>query len=164
MRLRLWAKGFDAVLTSNISALPYRGKFKSTVCHIAYLLVFPWIFLNYAALYLWLRLRDRVIIFCLFFVLFEKPSWNDNLFYSKQNNVKYFRIRIVHLRRSWFTYNPNPYCFKAISKLTTSGWKEPLLTYPHTARSGERGRCAFSAALKICLIEMWITLTLLSKA
>jgi hypothetical protein len=49
-------------------------------------------------------------------------------------------------------FNPNPHCFKAITKLTALGSKESLLTYPlHSTVEGAGGGGAFSAALKISL-------------
>jgi hypothetical protein len=57
--------------------------------------------------------------------------------------------------------NPCTHCFKAITKLTASGWKEPFPPHPMYCTVGGG---AFSAALKICLIKAWLTFILLTKA
>jgi hypothetical protein len=51
-------------------------------------------------------------------------------------------------------FNPNPHSLKTITKLTASGWKEPLL--PHPLNSTVAG--------KICLIKTQVILKLSSKA
>jgi hypothetical protein len=62
-------------------------------------------------------------------------------------------------------FNPNPYCFIAITKAAASGWKDPLLTHPLHSPVGGRGKGgASSRAQKICLIKTWVTLKLSSKA
>jgi hypothetical protein len=61
--------------------------------------------------------------------------------------------------------NPNPHCFKAITKATACGWKELLLSHPLPSTVGVEGEgdtCC--AALKICLVKTWVTFKLSSKA
>jgi hypothetical protein len=59
------------------------------------------------------------------------------------------------LLRALFTYC-NPHGLKAISKLTASGWKEPLPPHPLHSTMGGRGEgVASSAALKIGLIKTY---------
>jgi hypothetical protein len=61
--------------------------------------------------------------------------------------------------------NPNPHSFIAITKATACGWKEPLLPHPLHSPVSWRGKGdASSTALKICVIKMWVTLKLSSKA
>jgi hypothetical protein len=61
--------------------------------------------------------------------------------------------------------NPNPHGLKAVTKLTASGWKQPLLTHPLHSTVGGRGEGDdFSAALKICFIKTHVTLKVSSKA
>jgi hypothetical protein len=85
--------------------------------------------------------------------------------YEKERKL-YFLCWISIWCRYITDFNLNPHYFKDKIKLTPSGWKEPLLyPFPCTALWGERGeKGAFSAALKICLIKTWFTLTLSSKA
>jgi hypothetical protein len=68
------------------------------------------------------------------------------------------------------TLRPNSHGLKAITKLTASGWKKPILPHPpppkkkYSTVGGGGGGGAFSTALKICLIKAWVTLKLSSAA
>jgi hypothetical protein len=52
------------------------------------------------------------------------------------------------------TFNPSPHCFIAITNLTASGGKKPLLPHLLHSTEGERGKIVLSQqALKICLVK-----------
>jgi hypothetical protein len=54
------------------------------------------------------------------------------------NLITFFKISYIDFL-IYIHFNPNPHWFKAITKLTASGWKEPLLPHPLHSTVGGAG-------------------------
>jgi hypothetical protein len=73
----------------------------------------------------------------------HNPYSNIQRSISEESSVQNFNLSKSILSGKCFPsweFNPNPHCFKTITKATACGWKEPVLPHPLHSTVGWRGR------------------------